>query len=187
MGCEAWSVPTGTLCAFLPFPCPLPPPLSLLPLWGCSVGVTLNTSPQSKGVQGWELVLLSSPGSDAELPPAGPGPACPSAVETFPVGMPGPQPGCKEPFAGYLPSIISLVLGRSTGTNRAAATTAMLLGWGWDWGCCPGARMAPWLPWLRLHMDLFPRLGLGCQWVPMPPLPMARSLLGTALLPHACY
>lgn len=106
-------------------------PLSLHPLlWGCSMGITLNTPPQSEGVQGW-----SSPASDAELPPAGPGPARPSPVETFPVRVPGPWPGCKEPFAGYLQSIIShvitsLVLGSSTDTSGAAATTATPLGWG---------------------------------------------------------
>lgn len=68
-------------------------------------------------------------------------PASPSPVETFPVGSLGPGPGCEEPFARYLQFIIShvitslvlTVLGSLTNTSGAAATVAMLLGWGW--GC----------------------------------------------------
>lgn len=118
MGCEGLECTHRNPLWFPPISLSSSTPLSLFPLqWGCSVGITLNTSPQSEGVQGWELVLPSSPGGGAKLPPAGPGPACPSPVETFPVGVPGPWPGCKEPFAGYLQSIIphvitSLVLGR---------------------------------------------------------------------------
>lgn len=151
MGCEGLECPHRNALWFPSISLSSSTPLSLLPLQqGCSVGTMLNTPPRSEGVQGWGLVLPSSPGSDAELPPAGPGPACPSPVETFPVGMPGPWPGCQEPFTGYLQSIISRVitsLDRAAGQIQAGLLLPLRCCWG-GVGTGAGALEPGWLAWL---------------------------------------
>lgn len=123
---------------FPPVPRPSPSPFPATSV----VGLVAGDHPRSEGVWCWELIPLSSPGSGAKVPCAGPEPAHPSPVETFPVGSLGPEPGCEEPFAGYLQFITSRVitspvltlLGCLTNTSGAAATGAMPLDWsrGWD-------------------------------------------------------
>lgn len=198
MGCEGLECTHRNPLWFPPISLSSSTPLSLLPLqWGCSVGITLNTSPQSEGVGcrdgSWSCqaplaVVLSS--LLLAL-----GQRVPVQWKHFQWECLGPGQAARSHLLGiYNPSSpMSSPPWCWADTSVAAATTAMLLGWGWDWGRCSGARMGPWLAWLRLHRDLFPRLvlqpqlGLGCQWVPMPPLPMARRLLGAALPPHACH
>lgn len=95
-----------------------------------------------------ELIPHSSPGSAAELPPAGPGPASPSPVETFPVGSLGPGPGCKELVAGYLQFIISPVIA-SRSAVAAGQSYKYKRGWGQDLPeGCAGAPVLGWCCWL---------------------------------------